>query len=93
MTAPHARILKRQVLSEKSSSLSNTGTYAFVVDPRATKGDVREAVEAVFPVKVMSVRTISLPAKRMQRGKQRGWRPGYKKALVKLAEGNTIDVA
>lgn len=93
MTTPHARVLKRQVISEKSSFLSNTGTYAFVVDPRATKGDVRKAIEAVFQVKVASVRTISLPSKHIQRGKQRGRRPGYKKALVTLAEGNTIDVA
>lgn len=93
MTPAHARIFQRQVISEKSSFLSNAGTYAFVVDPRATKGDIWNAVEAVFQVKVVSVRTISLPAKHIQRGKQRGRRPGYKKALVTLAEGNTIDVA
>lgn len=92
MNTHHARILKRQVISEKSSFLSNTGTYAFVVDPRATKRDVREAVEALFQVVVTSVRTISLPAKYIQRGKQRGQRSGYKKALVTLAEGDTIDV-
>ena len=92
MTIQQTRILTRPVISEKSSLLSQAGTYAFVVDARATKQDVRDAVKNVFNVQVTSVHVISIPAKRIQRGRQRGWRGGYKKALVTLAEGQTIDV-
>ena len=86
----------RPVLSEKSQDLSSTeNKYVFVVEKTASKHQIRVAIEEQFDVKVESVNTIRMPAKLKsrytKRGLQKGRRPAYKKAIVKLPLGSEID--
>jgi large subunit ribosomal protein L23 len=85
-------VIKRPVITEKSSNLVENLQYTFEVDPKATKTEIKDAIEKIFKVKVVEIRTINVhrKAKRMQRFE--GFKPAYKKAIVRLAAGQTIDV-
>ncbi len=85
-------VIKRPIITEKSSNLVENLQYTFEVDPKATKTEVKDAIEKIFKVKVVEIRTINVhrKAKRMQR--YEGFKPAYKKAIVRLAPGQTIDV-
>ncbi len=89
-------ILRRPVITEKSSFLSGKlNQYVFEVDRKATKSQIKEAVESLFDVSVTRVNVINVPAKRSRKGRSRRMvvrRPGFKKAIVTLAPGDTIDV-
>jgi len=89
-------VIRRPIITEKSSYQSSVlGQYAFEVDGKATKAQVREAVELLFNVNVERVNLMVMPAKRSRRGRSRRVlvrRPSYKKAIVTLAPGQTIDV-
>ena len=87
-------ILIRPVVSEKTYGLMDTGTYVFVVDPRATKIDVRNAVEQAFNVKVTNVNTLNRKGKntRNRRTGVRGAKPNTKRAIVTLKQGDTINL-
>ena len=87
-------ILIRPVVSEKTYALMDTGTYVFVVDPRATKIDVRNAVEQAFNVKVVNVNTLNRKGKntRNRRTGVRGAKPNTKRAIVTLKQGDTINL-
>lgn len=82
-------ILLRPVITEKSSQ---SGEITFLVDPRATKSDVRGAIKRIFNVEVRAVRTLTSPGKPKGRGLISGRQGSYKKAFVKLADGQTINV-
>lgn len=90
-------LIRRPVVSEKNTMLMEQGQYSFEVSPNATKQQVKEAVETIFKVRVLTVNTVSVHAKeRMKR--RRGGRPiaghtqSWKKAVVKLAPGDSIDI-
>ena len=87
-------ILIRPVVSEKTYASMETGTYVFVVDPRATKIDVRNAVEQAFNVKVIKVNTLNRKGKstRNRRSGVTGTKPGTKRAIVTLKEGDSINL-
>ncbi|OYV23869.1 MAG: 50S ribosomal protein L23 [Acidimicrobiales bacterium 20-64-4] len=87
-------VLIRPVVSEKSTRLMEDRTYIFVVDPRATKIDVRNAVEQAFNVKVEKVNTLNRPGKatRNRRTGVVGTRPSTKRAIVTLREGDSINL-
>jgi large subunit ribosomal protein L23 len=89
-------ILRRPIITEKSTyQSSKLNQFAFEVAKDANKAQIKEAVEKLFDVKVERVNVINVPAKRGVRGRGRHRvvrRPGYKKALVTLAEGQSIDV-
>jgi large subunit ribosomal protein L23 len=89
-------ILVRPIITEKSSFQSGKlNQYAFEVHPKATKAQIKEAVEILFDVKVLRVNVMNMPAKRGRRPQSRRLmvrQPGYKKAIVTLAGGDTIDV-
>ncbi len=87
-------ILIRPVVSEKTYKLMDSGTYVFVVDPRATKIDVRNAVEQAFNVKVTNVNTLNRKGKstRNRRTGITGSKPNTKRAIVTLREGDTINL-
>ncbi len=89
-------VLRRPIITEKSNYQSaKLNQVVFEVHRGATKAMVKEAVEALFDVEVQRVNVINLPPKRTRRGRNRRWairRPGYKKAIVTLAPGQTIDV-
>ena len=85
-------ILLAPVVSEKSYGLiAERGKYTFRVHPKAHKTQVRQAVEQVFDVTVISVNISKVPAKPKRRGAHVGTRPGWKKAVVTVAEGQTIE--
>ena len=87
-------IILRPVVSEKSYGLLDDGVYTFVVDPRANKVQIRDAVEAIFSVQVVSVNTLNRKGKRKRNRKSGtfGSRPDIKRAIVTLAPGARIDL-
>ena len=85
-------ILIEPVLSEKATALREQNKYTFIVDPSATKIQIKEAVRKLFNVKVVDCTTINVQGKMKRvRGKP-GRTASYKKAIVKLAPGETIKV-
>lgn len=89
-------ILKKPILTEKIAAIGEKfNRYAFVVDNKANKIQIKNAVEAMFNVSVVSVNTMIAPGKAKSRGTKNGFVSGstgkVKKAIVSLAEGNTID--
>lgn len=93
MRDPH-RVLIRPVVSEKSYGLMDEGVYVFVVEPSATKIDVRRAVESAFGVRVANVNTLNRKGKvkRNRRSNTLGHRADTKRAIVTLADGDSIDL-
>jgi len=89
-------VLRRPLITEKSNYLNGElHQYVFEVTNDATKALIKEAVETLFDVSVTRVNVINVPAKRTRRARSRQLkirRSGYKKALVTLAPGDTIDV-
>ncbi|HVX22536.1 MAG TPA: 50S ribosomal protein L23 [Acidimicrobiales bacterium] len=87
-------ILLRPVISEKTYALMNRNVYVFVVDPRATKIEVRHAVEQAFGVRVENVNTLNRKGKatRNRRTNTVGRRPNTKRAMVTLRAGDKIDL-
>lgn len=92
MKYPHDVILG-PVVSEKSFDLIETyNTYSFLVDPRSNKTEIRQSVEAVFEVQVLSVNTYNRRGKMKRTRRTLGKRKDTKRALVTLAEGHSIDL-
>ena len=87
-------IIIAPIVSEKSYALSEGGAYTFKVHPTATKPEIHDAVEAIFGVKVAKVNTLNRKGKRKRNRKTFGYgsRPDTKRAIVTLAEGQTIDL-
>ncbi len=84
-------VIRRPVITEKGLAVKETeGTLVFEVDPKATKTSVKQAVEALFKVKVDSVRTSTVAGKERRRGKFSGFRPDWKKAYVRLKSGEKM---
>ncbi|HSP73648.1 MAG TPA: 50S ribosomal protein L23 [Gaiellaceae bacterium] len=86
------QVLLAPVVSEKSYSLIEEHKYSFKVHPDAHKTHVRQAVEQLFGVKVLSVNIVKVQSKPKRRGAFRGTRPGWKKAIVQVREGDTIEI-
>lgn len=85
-------VIQRPIVTEKSSIAREEGNIAtFRVDPAATKHEIQRAVEQLFEVKVNTVRTMQQPGKKKRVGKKVGRKPAWKKAIVELAEGHTIE--
>ncbi len=85
-------IIQGPIITEKSMSLKeNFNKYTFKVAKSANKVEIKNAVEEIFKVKVLSVNTINVLPKRARVGQHVGFKPAYKKAIVKLADGNKID--
>lgn len=84
--------LVRPHITEKATALAERGQYVFEVVRHATKGQVAEAVRGRYGVTVTGVRMIRIPSKRIRAGRYRGTKPGYRKAIVHLKEGQKIDI-
>ena len=85
-------ILKRPVITEKSTLIKETANVVvFEVDRKATKSEIRQAVEAVFSVTVEGVRTAIARGKTVRRGRFTGRKSNWKKAYVTLKEGDRIE--
>jgi large subunit ribosomal protein L23 len=89
-------VLVRPIVTEKSAYQSSSlGQYVFEVAVKATKAQIKEAVEVLFDVRVLRVNVVNIPPKRSRRLRNRRLlirNRGYKKAVVTLAPGDTIDV-
>jgi large subunit ribosomal protein L23 len=83
-------IIFRPVISEKSYGLLDQNKYTFIVDKRANKTQIKQAIEGIFDVTVLGVNTMNRQGKRKRRGLIVGKRPDTKRAIVTLAEGDEI---
>jgi large subunit ribosomal protein L23 len=86
------QVLLAPVVSEKSYELIEQRKYAFRVHPDAHKTQIRQAVEELFQVRVQAVNVIKVQPKPKRRGLIRGHKPGWKKAIVQLREGDSIEI-
>ena len=86
-------VIRQMVRTEKGTQLVGQRKYFFAVDIRATKGEIRRAIEDLFKVKVHDVNTAVMPGKPRRVGARWGWKPNWKRAVVTLAEGSKIEVA
>ncbi len=92
MKASHDLILA-PVVSEKSYDLiENENTYTFEVDPRSNKEEIRDAIEEIFDVRVIRVNTMNRKGKRKRSGYKFGKRKDVKRAIVRIADGDSIDL-
>jgi large subunit ribosomal protein L23 len=87
-----ASILKRPIVTEKSTLQSESGRYVFEVDSGATKHDIARAVEWAFDVKVVKVNTLTVPGKIKRYGRRPTKQADWKKAIVALAAGDSIQL-
>lgn len=85
-------VIRRPLVTEKSNiGREEQNLVTFAVDPRASKPEIKSAVETLFEVAVLEVRTMRMPRKTRRVGAHVGRRPEWKKAIVRLAEGQTIE--
>ena len=85
------QIIKRPLITEKGMRCNEEhNTVVFQVDPRANKMQIKQAVETLFPVKVLHVNTLNMQGKKKRVRLREGKRPDWKKAYVTLREGDTI---
>lgn len=87
-------VILRPVVSEKSYGLLDAGAYTFVVAPGSNKTEIRRAIEEIFGVQVVKVNTLNRPGKRKRNRRQAtfGKRADTKRAIVTLAEGQSIPI-
>jgi large subunit ribosomal protein L23 len=87
-----SQIVKYPIITDKTTRLLENNQYSFIVDRYSNKLTIKDAIELLFNVKVIKVNTCRLPRKKKRFGKDIGWKPQYKKAIVRLAEGNVINL-
>lgn len=85
-------VIVRPIVSEKSYASLERNSYTFLVDPRANKTEIKEAIQRIWDVRVTSVNTLKRRGKVKRRGWTRGRRPDEKRAIVTLAEGDRIEI-
>lgn len=83
-------VIKRPIVTEKSTRQLEENKYAFMVDIRATKTEIKEAIEEIFKVKVREVNTLRVPGKTKRMGRFEGKTPEWKKAVVTLEKDYKI---
>jgi large subunit ribosomal protein L23 len=87
-----SQVIIRPVVSEKSYVLATAGKYTFRVHPDAHKTQIKQAIELLFDVDVLEVRTSSVPSKPKRRGFTAGRTREWKKAIVQVSEGQSIPI-
>ena len=92
MSLSSQQVLIAPVVSEKSYSLIENNKYSFRIHPQAHKTQVRQAVEELFEVKVVGVNIVKVKPKPKRRGFSKGTKPGWKKAIVQLRAGDSIEI-
>ena len=85
-------LIKHPIITDKTTRLLETNQYSFTVDRSANKQYIKKAIEHIFRVKVKSVNTLHPAIKKRRVKNIIGKRPHYKRAIVTLAQGNTIDL-
>lgn len=86
------RFLKFPHITEKASDLVEKNQYIFRVFNQSNKYEIKKSIEELYGVDVLKVRIINVPEKTRRRGKQIGYRGGYKKAIVRIKEGQKIEI-
>ena len=86
------QIIKRPLVTEKTTLAKEANKYHFEVDRRANKIEIGQAVEKLFKVKVLNVRTMNIAGKKKRVGRVLGRKRDWKKAIVTLAPGSTIEI-
>ena len=86
------KVLKEPHVTEKATELTKENQYIFKVWPRSNKIEIKKAVEQLYRVDVEGVRIVNVPARKRRLGRIQGWRKGYKKAIVKIAKNQKIEV-
>ena len=92
MDTKYLEIIKAPVITEKSAAIAQEGKYAFKVDPKANKTEIKQAIEKLFNVKVVEISTMNEKTKKKRVGRYSGLSNRSKKAIVKLADGQSIDI-
>ena len=87
-----ADTIKYPLITDKATRLLENNQYSFIVNPKSDKLAIKSAIEYLFDVKVIKVNTCHLPKKKKRVGKYIGWKSHYKKAIVILSEGDTINL-
>ncbi len=85
-----ADLILKPIVTEKATRQMEENKYVFDVLPRATKPEIRAAIESLFDVSVTSVNTLKLPRKKRRVGRYLGYKAQYKRAIVTLKEGDSI---
>lgn len=92
MHTKYLEIIKAPIITEKSSNdQSNYNKYTFKVDTRSNKTEIKEAVQKIFGVKVLKVQTINVKPKKKRVGRYSGFTKKYKKAIITLEPGQTLE--
>jgi len=91
MKLAHELIIK-PIITERSVDLMSQNKYTFKVDKGANKIEIKEAIEEIFKVRVVGVATMRVKGKKKRMGRYQGMTSEWKKAIVTLAEGETIEV-
>lgn len=84
-------LIKRPLITEKTTRMMEENKYCFLVDPKANKTEIRQAIEQIFKVKVKSVNTMNVMGKLKRMGRYQGRRPSWKRAIVTLEKGSRIE--
>jgi len=87
-----ADIIKYPIITDKATRLLEKNQYSFIVNPSSDKITIKAAIEYLFNVKVTKINTCHIPKKKKRVGKYLGWKSHYKKAIVTLVEGDTINL-
>ena len=91
MDTKYLEIIKAPVITEKSRMEQENGKYTFLVSPKASKTEIKDAIEKIFKVKVEEISTLNVKPRKKRVGRYTGLTNRSKKAIVKLAEGMTIE--
>lgn len=92
MDTKYLEIIKAPIITEKSRSVESLNQYTFKVDHRASKTEIKDAIEKIFNVEITSISTINSKPKKKKVGRYTGLSNKYKKAIVTLKTGQTIDL-
>lgn len=88
----HFDIIRKPIITEKSMQLvESNNSYTFEVDRKANKVEIKKAIEQIFGVTVVSVKTINVRPKKKRMGQYEGYTSAYKKAIVKLIDTDSIE--
>lgn len=86
------RTLQEPWITEAATRLAEINKYVFKIGKKISKSEIKKAVEDLYKVAVINVRTISIPSKKRIRGRIEGKKAGFKKAIVTLKEGDSINI-
>lgn len=87
-----SEIIKYPIVTDKATRLLENNQYSFIVNPKSNKLAIKLAIQDLFDVRILKINTCNMPRKKKRMGKYIGWKPQFKKAIVTLSEGDTINL-